>query len=463
MRPLPGFLEQACYQLVRLVMIPAAHAHFRRIDVLHLERLPRRGPVLLVANHPSSLTDVLVLAVALRRTLRFVAYSGLYQPWPHGWFLAACGVVPVWRHEDDPEHAWRNRASLARLTAALANGEAVAMFPEGDSRADRYVDRLKTGAARVALAYHLAGAPSGTLALIPAGLTFSQRTALRSDVTIAVGEALPLGRHLEHAHGDLEGAVHALTADLHAALSALILAVTERRDEPLVRDIERLAMARLRAAYPASAPHELLQEVTHAIAWYRAHDPVALERVAGLFEGYRARLRAHRLTDAVLAERVPAHAWLRRPLELLTLGAIGLPFMLVGAALHGVPLALAEAGARWVGRDPTRISYARIMGGVAGFGMLYCGAAWWMWSRHWPVPGIVGLLVAAAGLGVFAWSYRVWLARERHRLRLGWLLATRPGEVAALRGRRSLLVRLIERGGRRWLAEGGAPGLTRAS
>ncbi len=456
-------LERAFYQLTRLIMIPVAHAHYRHIDVLHLERLPRRGPLLLVANHPSSLADVLLLGVALRRTLRFVAYSGLYHPRFHGWFLTACGVVKVYRHEDDPDRAWRNRAALARLQSALARGEAVAMFPEGDSRSDRRVDRLKTGAARLALAHQLKGAPSGTLTLLPVGLTFSQRTQLRSDVTIAVGEALPLGRHLAHARDDLEDAVHTLTADMHAALSALILNVTDRRDEPLVRDIERLAMTRLRAEHPLIPRHELLQHVIEAIGWYREHDPVTLERSIGRFEGYRARLAAHRLTDEALAERVPAHAWLRRPLELLTLGALGLPFMLAGVAIHGAPLALVEWGARRGGRDATRISYARIMSALMVFGGLYGAGFVVMWWRHWPVPAIVGTLVAALALGVFAWSYRVWLARERHRLRLGWLMATRPWEIAELRRRRALLVRLIARGERRWRAAGGTLDVPRAS
>ena len=103
------------------------------------------------------------------------------------------------------------------------------------------------------------------------------------------------------------------------------------------------------------------------------------------------------------------------------------------------------------------------MGGILVFGLLYGGGFLAMWWFHWPVPAIVATLLGALALGIFAWSYRVWLTRERHRLRLGWLLASRPGEIAALRRRRALLLRLIARGERRWLAAGGSLGLTRAS
>ena len=93
-------VQGVVYQSLRLVLGTAARAYFSRIEVRHAERVPPRGPLLIAANHPASLTDVLILGPAIRRRLHFVAYSGLFKSWPLGTLLRLAGTVPVYRREE---------------------------------------------------------------------------------------------------------------------------------------------------------------------------------------------------------------------------------------------------------------------------------------------------------------------------------------------------------------------------
>ena len=140
------------YTALRALLGTAARAYFRRIDVRHLERFPTAGPVLVVANHPASLTDVLVLGAALPRRIHFVAYSGLFKPWALGVVLRLCGALPVYRRDDAAELMHRNEDTFRAVHELFDAGGVVLVFPEGHSETDRGLLKLKTGAARLALA-----------------------------------------------------------------------------------------------------------------------------------------------------------------------------------------------------------------------------------------------------------------------------------------------------------------------
>ncbi|MGI8459857.1 MAG: lysophospholipid acyltransferase family protein [Propionibacteriaceae bacterium] len=120
----------------------------------HLERVPRTGGVIVVANHISN-ADPIALS-------HFLVYAGR---WPHflgkaslfalpviGPILKGCGQIPVERGTRDAA------GSLAAAVAAVQDGRCVVVYPEGTISRDPalWPMRGKTGAARIALA---TGAP----------------------------------------------------------------------------------------------------------------------------------------------------------------------------------------------------------------------------------------------------------------------------------------------------------------
>ena len=74
----------------------AFSAYYRSIQIQGLDSLPRRGSVLLVANHPNSLLDPAVLIHVLSRPIYFGAKHTLFTS-PLRPFLKAFGVIPLVR------------------------------------------------------------------------------------------------------------------------------------------------------------------------------------------------------------------------------------------------------------------------------------------------------------------------------------------------------------------------------
>jgi acyl-[acyl-carrier-protein]-phospholipid O-acyltransferase / long-chain-fatty-acid--[acyl-carrier-protein] ligase len=110
---LSGWLEIPVLVLARLLY---------RVRVIGAHNVPVSGGAVLIANH-LSYVDVVVLQLACRRPLRFLAFNGSGTSALIRWVFRRASVIEV---SHDRPLQW-----LRRSVKALAQGELVCVFPEG--------------------------------------------------------------------------------------------------------------------------------------------------------------------------------------------------------------------------------------------------------------------------------------------------------------------------------------------
>jgi 1-acyl-sn-glycerol-3-phosphate acyltransferase len=125
------------------LLVRAAWPALGRLEVEGLDRVPRHGPFILIANHQSYLDPILVQAV-LPRPLHTMAKSTQFNSHLIGAIMKRLKSFPVRRFEIDPQAV---RHSL-RL---LANGEAVGVYIEGERTWDGRLQPLRRGTVRLIL------------------------------------------------------------------------------------------------------------------------------------------------------------------------------------------------------------------------------------------------------------------------------------------------------------------------
>jgi 1-acyl-sn-glycerol-3-phosphate acyltransferase len=165
------------YGLGRVVCYPLRLAfHIRRLGS---DRIPRRGPVLLAANHVSLLDPLVMLWLGecTRRKVRFLAMAELWNNRVLRFFMVGTKQIPVERATTGAGD------SLHAATQALRDGECVCIFPEGVISDDLELMPGKTGVARLAA---MTGIP-----VTPVGLWGSQRVHAKGrKVRLRLGTAL---------------------------------------------------------------------------------------------------------------------------------------------------------------------------------------------------------------------------------------------------------------------------------
>ena len=439
---------------------------FRSVDVRHPERVPAVGPVLLCINHPNNFIDSLLVGGAIPRKVHYLATAALFRNRFVARFLLACGAIPVYRKHDDPRAlrtppsggagltvpaatAERNAGTFEACFKAFGEGRLVAIYPEGTTHAEVRVQRIRTGAARLALGYE--GERSGALRVIPVGLNFDARKSFRGRVLVSFGPAISVTPYLDAYRRDPVKAVEALTDAIQWGIEAEVVHV-ERIDE------SRFVSA-IQALYRDELVRELREErglaerqidlvrlsraIVDSTTYFKQRDPERVERIWQSIQSYRALLAEYRVKD----EAVRARLERRRPRQRIRRGweaIVGFPFFLYGATVNFLPYWIPRRVARRMSRKETDYATWRFLTAMLAL-PLFWGLETWLVAR---LAGPAAALVFALTLpisGVIAYRYWVGAGRLRSRLRFGVLALTREHAARRLTTERQALIAELER------------------
>lgn len=427
---------------------------FRDVDVVRAELVPASGPVLLCINHPNNLIDSLLVGGVLSRKVHYLATAALFRNPLVARFLRACGAIPVYRKQDDPEKMDKNADAFAACFRALEQGHLIGIYPEGTTHAERRVQRIKTGAARIALDYQASGQASGRgapLTLIPVGLTFEARKAFRGHVRVSFGEPIALTPYTSVYRQEPAKAVEALTTAIQWGMEAEILNVARPERQELIRAVEELyrgdLIRELQDERGLDArqidPLRLSRAIADAAAHFEERDPERVERLwAGILR-YRALLATYRVRDQAVrarAERPGARTRLRHSWE----ASIGLPFFAYGLAVNGLPYLLPRWLARRTARKETDYATTRLLASVVAFPVFWALETWIVW-RLLGLPWALGFAASLPLSGLIAHRYLGGMGRLRSQLHFGVLSLTHRQSTTRLLAERQALVAELER------------------
>ena len=130
--------------LMRFIVCILTHTLYR-IKKTGFEHIPENGAVVLACNHVSFM-DAMVLAGAIRRPIRFVMDHQIYNLPVMNFICRTANAIPI---APTKESAEMKDAAFTVIADALANGEVVAIFPEGRITRTGDINRFMPGIERI--------------------------------------------------------------------------------------------------------------------------------------------------------------------------------------------------------------------------------------------------------------------------------------------------------------------------
>ena len=393
---------------------------FYRVD--QVGAAPADGAVLFLPNHPNSLLDPALVWATADRDVRFLAKSTLFET-PLRPVLDAAGAIPVYRKLDQGVDTSKNAETFAAVSAALAAGDAVCIFPEGISHSTGKLEPLRTGAARMALAAEREGT---SVALVPVGLNFDRKATFRSRVTVVFGAPFSARDLLPPDEAALASAVRSLTERIADRMRQLLVEAEPDTDGALVDRIDRLYSA-VRGR-PRDAEDRVLrrQRIASGLDRLRAADRDRYEAVLQRLRRYDSRLRRFGLRDRHLDWQISRQDATIFALRELAYGVVLLPICAAGFAIFFVPYHVTALIARRVTAHRDIYATAQVFAGIVVYGLWltvigvvlwhFVGTrAAWISMLALPVLAVIALLAIERESAVID-AVRAWWSLRSARL-----------------------------------------------
>ncbi|MEF8833507.1 MAG: 1-acyl-sn-glycerol-3-phosphate acyltransferase [Halofilum sp. (in: g-proteobacteria)] len=455
--------------------------YFVDIHAAGAERLPRRGPLIVAANHPGSILDSILLATHIPRPIHYLARSGLFR-WPVAAALfRQLGAIPVYRPREDADHATRNADMFSRVHELLDAGGCVGIFPEGQNSPAGQVGPLRTGVARIALAAEARHEWRLGLRIAPIGITYENHDFLMSAVMLGFATPIRVDAYASLYRTDPDAAVRRLTDDLQQALRRRTLHSEDRKLDELAAELagigaqgpytndeknrrqpederqpKRLFKSLLWAGWgwyqrsSASSRRALeervfnRQRINRALARAAGAEPAAVAALRRQVERYRDHMHQTRIRHALstdpeqpLRERLPR-------LRMTVYAIAAAPVALFGAIHNAVPYLIT----RWSGRlfrdEPVR-AFAWFGIGVLAFPATYAGIGIWLWHGiGWSVPATLAWIALLPPTGIVALGYRRALLLYRERILVRTFLWNRRDLLRLLEHERGVILARLD-------------------
>lgn len=153
-----------------------------KVEIIGLEYVPEKGPVILAANHVSRY-DSIILGSIFKRNIHFMAKQELFRNRLSNWLFRNLYAIPVDRNQH------MQIRPIRRSLYVIRNGEVFGIFPEGQRCRDGQKVQPKKGVAFLA---YKSGAPVLPIALV--GI----RPGLRQPIKVVIGPLMDVKKIYIH-------------------------------------------------------------------------------------------------------------------------------------------------------------------------------------------------------------------------------------------------------------------------
>ena len=436
------------YGILKIITYISLKVFFRKIEVQGEKLIPEGAPLIIAANHPSTMMDAIVIGSAIKKRLHYIARGNLFTTTFRRWLFKNIFVIPIYRKNESSEAREKNKEVFRKCFDVLAGKGSILIFPEGVSQVERRIQKIKTGTARIALGADEANNFKLGVVVVPVGLNYSDPEEFRSDLFISFAKSIDVSEFLEMYTDSQEAAVRALTDRIKESLEQHTIDIENEALDKLVSDIETIYKDRLAVEVDLSPEQEgkdfrLTKAITDSVHYFNHKEPERVEALRQKMEDYMQLLLSLNLKDELFKKGSFEKIVSLRSLLTVVYSLLVLPIHIYGLINNYLPYKLPGFIAR---RVTNRIEYRasiKLLMGIVTFSTFYFAQIWavaTISNVEWVIA--YGLMLPASGFFVLYYWNR--LKRLRGNLLFISLFYRRRVLISRLLRQRSDIVGILE-------------------
>jgi 1-acyl-sn-glycerol-3-phosphate acyltransferase len=399
---------------------------FRSITIRNQEAIPKQGPLLVLANHPSTFLDPIVIASLLDRKVFFLAKGELFRSRFAKWFFPKLRMIPVYRKQDDPSQMSKNQDTFKKCFEHLEKGGAILMFPEGISITERKLRPIKTGASRIVLGAEANNDFKLNSSIVTIGLNYANPHRFNKDLFINIDTPIHVADYKQEFEADHFKAAELLTEEIRKRLEKLVIAIEDDKTDALVQNIETLYKYKLSkdngfAKDDLAADFELTKNIVESVQYFSSTQPERVNYLRTRIEEYFTNLSNIGVNDVDIARNQKNKNFITSNLKAIATIVLGFPFYFYGLINNILPFEIPSLIAEKASKEIEFRGPIAMVSGMFLFIIFYTVqiSLFWRFTHHQIYTMIYAVSLPLSGIFGY-WYYQV-VSKIRNK----WLLLSK--------------------------------------
>lgn len=439
------------YRLLKSLFSISIRFFFKKSSVLNAERIPAKGPLIFVANHPGTFLDPIVIAASVNRKIHFIAKGEAFRSKFAQWILPKFNMIPIYRKEHDPHLAHKNEEVFNKVYDLLDRGECILIFPEGISLEGRILNKIKTGAARMALGAESRRNFELNIKIVPLGLNFTNPYKFQETLLVRVDEPISIADYKEEYAQDSFKAAHKISEEIKTRIENLVVLMKNEAADELVKNIEIVYRAQVLKdlGYSKNIPEHVFEAsklISDRVHYFQEKEPERVQKFQNLISAYFRLLNNLQLEDYVVERskrKIPVWSVV---LSMMFYLIIGFPLFLFGLINNYLPFRIPYYVAILTKIRIEFLGAISLVLGTFSFLIFYSLQIYlaYYFSQDWRITIAYAVLLPVSGL--FAYYYAKRVAFMRGKWHWFSIFMRRSNLAAEIIKQRANLIQELEKG-----------------
>ncbi|MBX2950601.1 MAG: 1-acyl-sn-glycerol-3-phosphate acyltransferase [Crocinitomicaceae bacterium] len=433
------------YRILKVLMRIGINLYYSEIKVRNERYLEHTGPMIIIANHPNTLVDALLIGIISPRPIYYMTKATFFNNKLKMRILRSLNMIPVNRATEAKTQGVDNSSTLEECYRLLAEGKTLVIFPEGNSQMELLLRQLKSGAARIALESELRGNGTLNLKVVPVGLMYTQGEKFRSSIMVNFGNGIGVTHYLEEFRENQSSAARKLTEEFRKLLEGVLVTTQNKEQEALVTALSDALKSRyLHNASDVESEVGFMKKIRDRIEVLTLEKPKKVEQIQQLLWNLNWKTQKLEIKNDFLDRGLRSSMFIRQIITSFIGLIIGFPVYLFGLIHNILPFKFTDFIIPKITKSKEFYAPLAILIGLIIYPLNYAFFAILFYQLFQPELWLlVVYCVLMPVLGFFAYNFSKYMQHISYKLNYIFLLMNKKEVILEMKEQRKQLFQLI--------------------
>ncbi|MEZ4937181.1 MAG: lysophospholipid acyltransferase family protein [Crocinitomicaceae bacterium] len=225
------------YHILKFIISIGIRIYYKEIKVVGREHIPKKGPLIIAANHPNTLMDAWMIGMICKQPIYYMTKATFFSTRFKRRLLTSLKMVPINRAHEGRQEGVDNKASFEACYQLLENEKFLVIFPEGTSFKERVLRKLKSGTARIALETENRNNFELGLKIVTVGINYAMPERFQSRILVSISEPFEVKDMKEKYAQNPTTASKEVTEKIRANLEKVLATTLDKEHDQITENL----------------------------------------------------------------------------------------------------------------------------------------------------------------------------------------------------------------------------------